>query len=240
MEVFDVSQGIVDGMPVWPGDPVVEVTRVMQVSAGDVANVSQLRLGTHTGTHVDAPAHFFDGAATADALPLDALIGDALVVDVAGEGPLGPRELEAIGRTLRIAPEQGGGAGRTLRIAPEQGGGAGAGPGVVRLLLRTGGWPDGVARAAVGLSADGASWLVGQGIRLVGIDAPSIEAVAEAAGDAAPAGHPVHEILLTAGIVILEGLVLTSIVPGRYELVCLPLKVVGGDGAPARAVLVRR
>jgi arylformamidase len=127
-----------------------------------------------------------------------------------------------------------------LRIAPEQGGGAGAGPGVVRLLLRTGGWPDGVARAAVGLSADGASWLVGQGIRLVGIDAPSIEAVAEAAGDAAPAGHPVHEILLTAGIVILEGLVLTSIVPGRYELVCLPLKVVGGDGAPARAVLVRR
>ena len=212
MELFDVSQGIADGMPVWPGDPVVEVTPVMQVSAGDVANVSQLRLGTHTGTHVDPPAHFFDGAPTADALPLEALIGDALVVDVSGEGPLGRRELEAIG----------------------------AGPDVIRLLLRTGGWPDGVASAAVGLSAEGASWVVGRGIRVVGIDAPSIEASDGAVEEAAPAGHPVHEILLAAGVVILEGLVLTSIDPGRYELWCLPLKVVGGDGAPARAVLVRR
>ena len=230
MELFDVSQGIVHGMPVWPGDPVVEVNLVTEVRAGDVANVSELRLGTHTGTHVDPPAHFFDGAATADALPLDALIGNALVVDVTGAGPLGSRELEATG----------------------------AGPGVVRLLLRTGGWPEGEDRPALGLSAAGAKWVVQRGIRLVGIDTPSIEASAARAacggspgerssrapgetGEAgAEGGHPVHEILLTAGVVVLEGLVLSSVPPGRYELVCLPLKVVGGDGAPARAVLVRR
>ena len=209
MELFDVSQGIVHAMPVWPGDPVVEVNRVMEVGAGDVANVSELRLGTHTGTHVDPPAHFFDDGTTADALPLDALIGDALVADVTGAGPLGQQELVATG----------------------------AGPGLARLLLKTGGWPPDVERAPIGLSAEGARWVVQRGIRLVGIDAPSIEAVDETDPEA---GHPVHEILLTAGVVILEGLVLSSVDPGRYELVCLPLKVVGGDGAPARAVLIRR
>jgi arylformamidase len=203
MEIFDVSQRVVPGMFVWPGDPPVEVRATARVRAGDPANVSELRLGTHTGTHVDPPAHFFDGTTTVDALPLDVLIGDALVVDVSGRtGPLGPAELER----------------------------AGAGPGAVRLLLRTGAGP---GRDGPALSEDGARWVVGRGIRLVGIDAPSIEAPAGR-------GHPVHEVLLQAGVVIVEGLDLSAVSAGGYELVCLPLKVTGGDGAPARAVLIRR
>jgi arylformamidase len=208
VEIVDISQSVSPGMEVWPGDPPVEVTAVMRVSAGDPANVSGLRLGTHTGTHIDPPAHFFDDAPGADALPLGALIGDAVVADVAGApGPLGGPDLEA--------------------IIP---------PGTVRLLLKT----EGRAVSGPALSAEGAAWLVERGVRLVGIDGPSIEAPADVPGAAEGPAYPVHTTLLRAGVVIVEGLDLSSVAPGGYELVCLPLKLVGGDGAPARAVLIRR
>ncbi|MGH2690071.1 MAG: cyclase family protein, partial [Actinomycetota bacterium] len=97
MEIFDVSQAVAHGMAVWPGDPEVAVSPVLRVAAGDAANVSALRLGTHTGTHVDPPAHFFDGAPGADGLPLDVLLGDAVVADVSGDvGPLRPADLGAV------------------------------------------------------------------------------------------------------------------------------------------------
>ncbi|MGH2721350.1 MAG: cyclase family protein, partial [Actinomycetota bacterium] len=97
MEIIDVSQGVSDGMAVWPGDPAVAVAPVLRVAAGDPANVSELRFGTHTGTHVDPPAHFIDGAPGADALPLDVMMGDAVVAEVAGaEGALGPADLGAV------------------------------------------------------------------------------------------------------------------------------------------------
>jgi arylformamidase len=216
VEIIDVSQGVSDGMAVWPGDPAVAVSAVLRVAAGDPANVSELRFGTHTGTHVDPPAHFFDGAPGADALALDVLLGDAVVADVAGPGgALGPADLGA--------------------VAPA---------GTTRLLLRTGG---AFGRA---LSAASAAWLVERGVRLVGIDGPSIEAPGAGAGDgdgpgagpgaAAGGPFPVHTTLLRAGVVIVEGLDLSGVAPGAYELVCLPLKLVGGDGGPARAVLIRR
>jgi arylformamidase len=139
-------------MAVWPGDPEVAVSPVLRLAAGDVANVSELRFGTHTGTHVDPPAHVFDDAPGADALALDVLVGDAVVADVSGSGALGPADLGA--------------------VAPA---------GTRRLLLRTGG------AAGRALSAPAAAWLVERGVRLVGIDGPSIEAPPGEAGPGAGA-----------------------------------------------------
>jgi len=193
--IIDISLPIGPETPVWPGDPPVRVEPVARVADGDAADVSRLTLGTHTGTHVDPPAHFLPGTATVDALPLEVLVGPAVVAEL----PAGPIDGDAL-------------ASRAL-----------AG-GATRVLLKTGG--DGGA-----LTPDGARWLVDHGVRLVGADTLSIEPET--------AEYPVHRILLGAGVVIVEGLDLATVAPGPYELVCLPLRVLGGDGAPARAVLIR-
>jgi arylformamidase len=193
--IIDISLPIGPDTPVWPGDPPVLVEPVTRVAAGDPADVSRLVLGTHTGTHVDPPAHFLPGTATVDALPLDVLVGPAVVA----EFPAGPIDRAAL--ELATPPSEG---------SP-------------RLLLKTGG-------DAGSLTPDGAAWLVERGVRLVGADTLSIEP--------ATADYPVHRILLGAGVVIVEGLDLTAVTPGSYQLVCLPLRIVDGDGAPARAVLM--
>jgi arylformamidase len=179
VEVIDVTVPIRPGMPVYPGDPAVRTELAAAISRGDAYNVTRLDLGVHTGTHVDAPAHVIDGAAGVDALPLDALVGPAEVVDFPGD------MLDAARVLLRTA-----GSGATLTL------------------------PDAKA-------------LVACGVLLVGIDGATI-------GD-----EDVHAALLGAGVVILEGLDLRAVQPGQWELLCLPLKLAGADGAPAR-VLVRR
>ena len=192
--IIDISLPIGADTPVWPGDPPVVVEPVTRVEAGDIAGVSRLSLGTHTGTHVDPPAHFLPGATTVDALPLDVLVGPAVVAGVPA-GPIDRASLESLGLA----------------------------DGSTRVLLKTG--------AADGtLTTDGARCLVERAVRLVGIDTLSIEAATD--------DYPVHRILLGAGVVIVEGLDLAAAPPGPYELVCLPLRIVGGDGAPARAVLI--
>ena len=190
--IIDITRPISATLPVWPGDPPVEVEPVTSLEAGDPAAVSRLALGTHTGTHVDPPAHFLAGGATVDDLPLDVLVGPAIVVDLAGAAP-GEAELRAL-------------VGHHDRV-----------------LLKTG-----AARGVV--TADMARRFVDGGLRLVGIDTPSIEPDT--------AEYPVHRLLLTAGVVIVEGLDLSAVAPGDYQLVCLPLRIAGGDGAPARAVLM--
>jgi arylformamidase len=193
--IIDISLPIGPETPVWPGDPPVLVEAVARVADGDPADVSRLALGTHTGTHVDPPAHFLPGTTTVDELPLDVLVGPAVVAGFTA-GPIDGATLES----------------------------AALAEGSTRVLLKTGG-------DAGALTPDGARWLVEQGVRLVGADTLSIE----------PAGHgyPVHRILLGAGVVIVEGLDLAVVAPGPYQLVCLPLRIAGGDGAPARAVLIR-
>lgn len=193
------------GMIVYDGDPVVRIERVMDVAAGDLANLSRMELGTHTGTHVDAPLHFIDGAAGADRLPLDALVGPAVVVDARGaSGDIDAAALAA------------------LEV-----------PATERLLLRTRNgdlWErDGFTSDYVGVAEDAAHELVAMGVRLVGIDYLSI----------APSGDPAptHRVLLEAGVVVVEGLDLRSAPAGRYDLICLPLRLEGADGAPARALL---
>jgi arylformamidase len=226
MMIIDISRPIGPDTPVWPGDPPVVVEPVARVAAGDPADVSRLALGTHTGTHVDPPAHFLPGGATVDALPLDVLVGPSVVADFsASPGPIDARRLDSLDLP----------AG-TTRLLLRTALGAGPGPGMVGAL-----------------TADGAGWLVERGVRLVGADTLSIEPATDGPGvrgcppEESPGvrgcppeeEYPVHRILLGAGVVIVEGLDLSAAAAGPYQLVCLPLRITGGDGAPARAVLIR-
>lgn len=193
-------------MPVYEGDPPVVVERVASIAAGDGLNLSRIAFGLHTGTHVDAPAHFIDGAPGVDGLPLEALVGPARVVDATGvTGDIDEATLAG------------------LLIPPK----------TERLLLKTRNsrlWDrDSFSLDFAGLTQGAAEELVRRGIRLVGIDYLSIAPAADPA--------PTHVALLRAGVVILEGLDLRRVEAGEYMLACLPLRVVGADGAPARAVL---
>lgn len=208
--IFDVTLAIAPGMALWPGDPPVAVDPVTRVAAGGPSNVSALHLGTHTGTHVDPPFHFLPGGATVDQLPLEVLVGPAVVVAIPrSAGTIEPADL--VGSGLR--------------------------PDDTRVLFKTGnslawGHPGAPApREYVALSAAAAGWLVDRGVRLVGVDGLSVEA-------ADAPGNPVHHRLLSAGVVVVEGLALAAVPAGRYQLICLPLKIAGGDGAPARVVLL--
>ena len=202
MAIHDISVPIRPGMPIYDGNPGVELERVQAIADGDSANVSGLSLGVHTGTHVDAPLHFIDGAPGAEGIPLDALYGSAVVVDATGVEALGGAELEGLG-------------------IPE---------GAERVLLKTRNselWnQDAFTRDFVRLDGSGARFVLGRGIRTIGIDYLSI-------GD-----REAHRELLGAGVVPVEGLDLRSVEPGEYTFICLPLDVVGSDGAPARAILI--
>jgi arylformamidase len=208
MPIYDISLPISESLVVWPGDPPVRITQPAHLDRGARVTISRLELGAHTGTHVDAPAHFIANGLAVDGLDLDLLVGPAWVV-------------HALDADLLTADLLAG-----LEIPP----------GAVRLLFRTRNsdrWAlgeDGFFESYVGISQDGAQWLVDRGVRLVGIDYLSVAPFFDTVS--------VHQILLRAGVVLVEGLNLSGIAPGAYRLVCLPLKLAGGEGAPARAILL--
>ena len=204
MAIHDVSVPIRHDMPIYDGNPGVELERVSSIANGDPANNSRLSLGVHTGTHVDAPFHFIEGAPGADGILLDTLIGPAVVVDGTGVTSEGLGEEELAGLAI---PE---GAERVLLKTRNS-----------ELWARTE-----FTRDFIRLDGSGARFVVARGIRTIGIDYLSI-------GD-----REAHRELLGAGVVPVEGLDLRGIEPGDYTLLCLPLDVVGSDGAPARAVLL--
>ena len=208
MRIYDLSLGISPDLPVWPGDPPVRLERVSSIADGAKANVSTLYCGVHVGTHVDAPLHFVDGARSVETLPLKVLTGRAYVVDLRKAEVLDAATLEA----SDIPP-------RTRRILFKTRNSA--------LWARK--EPE-FRKDFVAVDASGAEWLVRKGVQLVGVDYLSV----------APFGDskPTHRILLEAGVVVVEGLNLSEVSQGRYTLYCLPLKLVGSDGAPARAILV--
>jgi arylformamidase len=189
-------------MFVYPGDPEVRLERVAAISQGDLANTSRLDFGVHSGTHIDAPAHFVEGAASVEAIPLEQLVGPVQLVDATEIGR--SIDAEAIDR---------------LEIPT----------GTERVLFKTTNsklWKrDDFSERFVRLSESAALRLVELGLRLVGIDYLSI-------GD-----ESVHRALLGAGVIPLEGLDLRVPPAGRYRLICLPLKIVGSDGAPARVLI---
>ena len=210
MPIYDVTVPVSNELPAWPSDPAVEITDFRTLSAGDGANVSMLNFGAHTGTHVDAPAHFIEGAGKVESLSLDALIGDATVIEVPED--VHAIEVEFVKKHYVVGTE--------------------------RLLFKTRNsafWSEPEPQFHTDftyLDLAAAEWLVEQGIKLVGIDYLSIEKYASAR-------HETHLALLSRGVVILEGLNLSGIVAGKYELICLPLRLRStlGDGAPARVVL---
>lgn len=206
MKIYDISATVSEALPTWPGDPAVSIRLASSMAQGDEANVTQLSLGAHTGTHIDAPFHFEPDGIGVDALPLDILIGPCRVFDLTGAW-------EPIGRNALARCDFRG---------------------VSRALFKTTNsdfWAqDQFQKSFIGLLPEGAAFLVDRGVRLVGIDYLSIEPFQSP-------GHPTHHILLRNGVVILEGLNLKEVPPGDYELIALPIKVKGADGAPVRAVL---
>jgi arylformamidase len=210
MRIYDVSVPISATTPVYPGDAGIEIRQWAAIADGDAANVSLLHFGAHTGTHVDAPSHFIEGASKVDAMPLDALVGAARVI-------LMPDDVEAITASHLSAQSI---------------------EGATRVIFKTRNsafWSDttsGFRQDFTYITPDAARALVQSGVRLVGIDYLSVEKFQSER-------HETHLILLSSGVVIVEGLDLREVTAGDYELICLPLKITGGtgDGAPARAIL---
>lgn len=210
MQTYDITLTVHPGMPVWPGDPPVTIERVSKIEEGASANVTSLATTVHAGTHVDAPFHFLGGdAKTIDQLPLKVLTGRAYVCRV-------PDEVDLI--TAEVL--------QNCQIPAR----------TKRILFKTRNsylWEKtglGFQEDFVAISPDGAQYLIARGVQLVGVDYLSVAPYAD--------GVPTHKLLLESNIVIVEGLDLSQVSQGRYSLYCLPLKISGSDGAPARAILV--
>src|ERR1051326_5775134 len=207
MKIYDVTVPIHPGMPIYEGDPGVDIKAWSALAKGDSANVSLLQLGAHTGTHVDAPAHFIEGERKVDALSMETLLGPARVVRV-------PDEITQIDSDF------------IAHAHLEQ---------TERVLFHTRNstfWNEGFRKDFTHLLPDAADKLIEIGVKLVGTDYLSIEKFHS--GD-----HRTHLTLLSNNVIIIEGLNLSEVPAGEYELICLPLKIAAGagDGAPARVVL---
>ncbi len=211
MKIFDISLTISPSMPVWPGDPSIELEQIESMDQGAHANVSHLSAGVHIGTHVDAPHHFMNDGRTIEQLPLDVLAGPCYVIQL-------PDGVEAI--TAEALD------GMSL---PKD---------VKRVLFGTSNsrfWSRGETKFQedfVAVTEDGAQWLVDQGLQLVGVDYLSVAPYRDSV--------PTHRVLLQAGVIVVEGLDLSAVPRGFYDLYCLPLKLLGAEGAPARAILIRK
>lgn len=197
----DVSVPIYSGMVHFPDNPAIEIDTLSDVNKGDLCTVSRLTMGTHTGTHVDAPIHFLPGGAGAEEIPLENLVGPARVIEIKDPDSVKAEELRVhnLGHRERLIFKTSNSerCWKTSHFVPD----------------------------FVSIAEDAALYLASLNTLSVGIDYLS-------------AGGPeTHRALLGAGVVIVEGLNLTGVSPGRYELLCLPLKILGGDGALARVLL---
>ena len=202
--LYDISQPLRPDLPVWPGDTPFGLERTWVLSDGCPVNVSRLTLSTHSGAHADAPLHFDPAGAAIDAVDLVPYLGPAQLVSVT-QGP------------DRIGPEE---------VLPR------LVPGTCRVLLRTfeafphDAWPERFRTPALDLMEA----LGGAGVRLLGIDGPSLDP--EDAKDLVS-----HQALGRWHMAVLEGLVFDGVPDGRYELIAPPLRLSGADASPVRAVL---
>jgi arylformamidase len=205
--IYDISVPIRSGGLVYPGNPEIDISLQQAVAKGASANVSNIRFGSHTGTHVDAARHFFDEGQSVDKIPLERLIGPALLVSFADAvlsvGAAELREHDVKGHKRILI--------RTRNSA---------------LLAQKE-----FVKDYTYLAPDGAQYLVDLGVELVGVDYLSIEQFHSG-------HHRTHRTLLGQAVVIVEGLDLSAPPAGEYQFICLPLRIEGCDGAPARAVLI--
>ena len=210
MEIIDITTPVSPRSVMWPGDDPPYHEFTSHTDRGDPSTVSRWSLSAHTGTHVDARMHFVPGGWTIESLELSRTVGPCRVVDLTHvEDRIGRADLEAAG----IA-----GHARVLLKTPSSNLG----------LLGRGEFEEGY----VAISREAAEYLVEIGAEMVGVDYLSVEPFEDKEFNT-------HHTLLGADVVILEGLLLSDVEPGEYFLVCLPLKLAGSDGSPARAILMR-
>jgi arylformamidase len=206
--IYDISMDIAAGGVVYPGNPPIEIELQQALARGDGANVSTLAFGSHTATHVDAAKHFFDDGQTVDHLPLERLVGPCAVIEMNDS-------VMSIG-AAELASHDLSGVKRVLFKTRNS-----------RSLQKKREF----VKDYTYVAPDGAEYLVELGIELVGVDYLSVEQFKSG-------HHRTHRTLLGAKVVIIEGLALAGVPPGEYQLACLPLKLRGLDGAPARAILI--
>jgi len=210
MTIHDISLTISPDLPIWPGDPGLELEKVSSMDEGADVNVTRIGAAVHLGTHVDAPHHFLNDGRTVEGLSLEVLTGPCYVLQL-------PDGVDAITAEVLERSE----------ITSD----------MKRILFGTSNshlWAKGEKEFQtdfVAITEDGAEWLVERGVQLVGVDYLSVAPYSDSV--------PTHKVLLEAGVVIVEGLNLSAVMRGFYDLYCLPLKIAGSDGAPARAILIQ-
>ena len=200
--MIDITRSLYPGHPVWPGDAAFELEPAARIADGASVNTSRLVTPTHVGTHIDAPWHYDEGGARLEGVPLELLVGEALVIHHLAGGAVGP---EAVAHAPRLP---------------------------ARVLFRTGqperweAFPEDFAP----LTPELVHALADRGVRLVGTDAPSVDAFGAE-------GLPVHRAFEERGLIIVEGLELSRADQGHHRLICLPLPLPHADGSPVRALL---
>ncbi|SEM96458.1 arylformamidase [Lihuaxuella thermophila] len=203
MRLIDISRPLYVGMPVWPGDTEYRFQLAWTKEESGSVNVGQILLSTHTGTHIDAPYHFDENGKKVHELDLSLYVGTVRVVHLPRRESIGASDFQGIDLE-----------------------------GVKRLLIRTDSWTDPARfpQSVTFLREDLAPFLGEKGVKLLGLDVPSVDRLDSKE-------LPVHHALHKEGIHILEGACLSDVEEGDYELIALPLKLEGADGSPVRAVL---
>jgi arylformamidase len=207
---IDITVPLKEGMAIWPGDVTIKIERRRSMDRGDAANNSAISLGVHTGTHMDAPKHFIKDGRSIDKLPLETSVGPARVIEIKDKISIKPEEL------------------KQHNIKKGE-----------RILFKTVNSPrcwqtDAFVNDFVFVTRDAAQFLVDAGVILVGVDYLSVGSPL----DPEKAMRPdTHQILLGAGLYLIEGLNLTAVKAGDYNLICLPLKLMDAEGSPVRAIL---
>jgi arylformamidase len=203
---IDISVPLRTAMVHWPENPPVEIERVTDVRKGDSHTLSRISMGSHTGTHIDAPQHFFPNGKSISQMPLDTAVGAARVIGIQDSESIKTDEL----RGYHIRQGE--------RI-------------LFKTLNSSRVWQaEKFVEDFVFISKEAAEYLANLRVRTVGVDYLSV-------GSFGGNGKTIHETLLGAGIWLIEGLDLSQVDPGKYYLICLPLKIDEGDGSPARAII---
>ncbi|MBF0563624.1 MAG: cyclase family protein [Nitrospirae bacterium] len=213
----DLSVSLEDGMVMWPGDPPFSIGRIIDMEKGGSLNLSRIELTVHAGTHVDSPLHYLQTGKSIDEAPLSALIGRARIVEIRDPESIKTAELRSIGlqKGQRILFKTANSTKHLKNMKQMKN---------ISYIN-----PGAFAEDFIHLTVEAATYLVQCGVQTVGIDYLSV-------GGYKDDGDEVHRILLGGGVWIIEGLDLSMVTPGDYEFICLPLKITGAEGAPARAV----
>ncbi|HEY0368887.1 MAG TPA: cyclase family protein [Chthoniobacterales bacterium] len=213
MKIFDVSRSLTSDLAPWPGDVGFNYQLNGRIAEGSSVNVGMISMSLHNGTHADARFHFEDDGWKMERAALETYIGPALVADMSAKYRDGAMPQMTIEDLQSLGDE--------LRSAP-------------RLLLKTNVWSDSrvFPKAIPTIAPDVPAWLQARGVKLLGFDVPSVDEITSK-------DLPNHHAIAAAGINIIESLDLSAVDGGRYNFIALPLKIVGGDGSPVRAILWR-